>query len=102
MTTNRTIVSQPVKVMGLELLPAQQRVEQVDAHDHRDDEPEEIGAAEVPDEGQDRERHIRSMPMTSTYRIANMTIPRITATTSMKRSWPGRRQVPIQKPGADI
>ena len=34
----------------LELLPADQRVEQVGDHEHRDDEAEEVGAAHVRDE----------------------------------------------------
>jgi hypothetical protein len=66
------MVSQPVKVIALEPLPAYQRVDQVDANQGRYGQPEYVSGA-----------HIRSIPTMSTYRIANIAIPRITAITSM-------------------
>ena len=41
--------------MRLELLSAQQRVQQVGAHEHRHDQPEEIRAAHVADERAERD-----------------------------------------------
>ena len=55
--TNRKIVSQPRNVIGLELLPAQQRVQEVDADEHRDDQPEQVRARSYPvDPGDQRDQ----------------------------------------------
>ena len=57
------IVSQPLKVIS-ELLPADQRVEEVGDHEHRHDQPEEVGRAHVRDEGAEERlgTHTRSIP----------------------------------------
>src|SRR5665213_1306201 len=77
------IVSQPANVIS-EVLPTDQRVEEVGDHQHRDDETEEVGAAHVRDEETERCRaHIRSIPSIRSSRIANIAIPITMATTSM-------------------
>src|ERR1700744_3897476 len=91
MTTKPKIVSQPVKVMALEPLSADEGVQQVDADDRRDDQSEEVSAT-----------HMRSIPQMSAIRMANMSTPRATATMSMPRSWRGGRQGPMQKPAGAI
>src|SRR5690348_6826654 len=85
---NRKMVSQPetVTVAPSELLSAQQRVEEINADEGRNDQPEQISAT-----------HIRSIPDTRASRMANITTPRSTATMSMPPSWRRARQGPIQE-----
>src|SRR3989442_1951504 len=68
-----------------QFLSADQCVEEVDDHEHRDDEPEEVSPAHVRYEGTEgkREAHTRSIPSISHSRTANAAIPRTTATASM-------------------
>jgi hypothetical protein len=73
MIANRKIVAQPEKVIALELLPADQRVEEVHDDEHRDDEPEEVRAA-----------HIRSIASTNTNSATNMMMPSAIARMSMR------------------
>src|SRR5689334_22568932 len=77
------MVSQPVTVIRLELLSANQCVEQIGDDEHRHDEAEHVAAAHVRDQGTDDGAHIQSMPLTSKISRANMPMPMSTATTSM-------------------
>jgi hypothetical protein len=70
--------------MCLELLAPDKRVEEIDANKHGHDQAEEIGATHVPDEECEGEAHIFSMPMTNTYKTANMSSPSNIAKTSMR------------------
>jgi hypothetical protein len=65
MTTNSTIVSQPANVIAVvsELLSADQGVEEIRDHQHRDDQAEEVGAAHVRDEEAETEATGSSYPV---------------------------------------
>src|ERR1019366_678581 len=88
---NRKIVSQPAKVIS-ELLPTDQRVEEVGDHEHGDDQAEEVGAAHVRDEeaGRQLDAHIRSTPSTIHSSRRNTTIPSAIAKMSMAVTIDGR------------
>src|ERR1700733_11332111 len=84
MNANRTIVSQPANVIA-EILSANQGVKEVGDDQQRDDEPKYIGCAHVGDQraGYERISHMRSIPSMMSSKIANIAIPRMTATASM-------------------
>ena len=69
----------------LELLPAQQRVQEVAEHEHAHDQAEQIRAL-----------HTRSSSSMRPASDANTATSRRMAMTSMEPSWNRRRQVPVQ------
>jgi hypothetical protein len=84
MAAKAKMVSQPRRVIS-ELLPSEQRVEEVDTDHCRGDQAEQVSAA-----------HIASIPKISATSNANIASAIKTATTSMRPAWRARRQEVIQ------